>query len=407
MTDPQHLENAEPPAPRDISEPFLAHINGALQGVTNLKWDDVDYHLAAVRRLLDEADDSDRQLYGAVHEPIRDFALGFRLFSTHTSPDEREQALDHFTKARDALRDLRMNARELAGNPGFTQFALGVETQIVSVQRQIAYDQHDARRTAQLDGQISQLMDEMIDSLAPEDPQRFFMVAIRHYQTALFHFAKGSGALQEMNLDLAQQYLADASAYFGQVQENLSRAELEGALLKATRDVIEGFALLVGGQDVYVRILRAAIIGDVTRSDVLDLEKAERSFLDGADRVARGSAAMPGIFGGMDIRPIASQTSLLARNLRTLCERSLSPKAITLTTAPRVLFYFLGTFIVLLIGLPLSGLIERLEFNNIAFLLGVSLLVSVIAAFGFEAARFIPLFDAFTRVLPWARGAEK
>lgn len=78
---------------------------------------------------------------------------------------------------------------------------------------------------------------------------------------------------------------------------------------------MEGFGLLVGGQDIYVRALRTVIIGDVNRIDV-----------------------------------IARQLSQLTHNFRTLCERSLSPKQITRTTAPKVIFYFLGTFLVLLFG---------------------------------------------------------
>jgi hypothetical protein len=42
------------------------------------------------------------------------------------------------TGARDSLRKLRTDQRELTKNPGFIQFGLGIESQILSVQSQIA-----------------------------------------------------------------------------------------------------------------------------------------------------------------------------------------------------------------------------------------------------------------------------
>jgi uncharacterized membrane protein len=72
-----------------------------------------------------------------------------------------------------------------------------------------------------------------------------------------------------------------------------------------------------------------------------------------------------------------------------------------------VVFYFLGTFLILLIALPISGLVTELQSNDMGLLLIVALVVSLIGAFGFEAVRFVPLFKEFTRVLPWARQSQE
>lgn len=403
MTDYPQVDPSSEQHDPGIEDRFLEHVSGAMAGVENMKWDDMDFHLSRMSQIVEEADPADRAYLESIHGPISGFALGFRLFSNARNPQDRDQALVHFTQARDGLRLLRTGNKEFSQDRNFTQFALGIESQILGIQRQLASERGDGREVTNLDQQMDHLIDEMIENMDPSDPDRHSLQANKYFRLAIERFVRGSQALQEMNLDLAQKYLTEASETFKQMHDHIGQAHIEGLLLKATKDVMEGFALLVNGQEVYVRTLRAAIIGDVNRSDVTDLEQAEQGFLDGADRVGRAVAAMPGLFGGLDIQPIARQTTLLIRNLRTLCERSLSPKAITVTTTPKVVFYFLGTFIVLLIGLPLSGLIDQLQFNDVAFLVIVSLLVSVLAAFGFEAARLIPVFNAFTRVLPWAR----
>jgi hypothetical protein len=219
-------------------------------------------------------------------------------------------------------------------------------------------------------------------------------------------FGRGMQCLLEMDLDLAQQYLEESSKTVSAMHDHFSKANIAAVLPEAGKRAAEGLGLLISGQEAYVRTLRTAILGDVSRSDVEALKKAGRSFRDGADLISKAVTAAPAVFGGADLRPVAIQAGQLTRNLRTLCEQSISPKEITVTTAPKVVFYFVGTFVVLLIGLPVSGLVAKLQSSDLGLLLIVSLFVSVIGAFGFEAIRLIPLFEVFTRLLPSARQAE-
>jgi len=390
-------------------ENFFEHVKGVMQSCLNLRWDDVEFHLRSMATIAETAAASEKRYIDALHEPVKEFALGFRQMMTADTLADKEQALAHLTGARNALRKLRTEQRELTENPGFAQFALGIEEQILSVQEQIANIRGDANEVARLKQQQVHLLDEFREMYEPDHPMRHYFEAFKQFSEALPKFIRGMEAFQEMNLDLAQQYLEESSKAFSGMQDHLSKAAaaMDELLFKAVKSAAEGLRLLAGAQDIYVRTLRAAIIGDVTRSDVKALEKAERWFLDGVDLFSKGTAAMPGVFGGLDLEPAAQRSSQLTRNLRTLCERSLSPKEITLTTAPKVVFYFLGTFLVLLIGLPISGLVAELQSNDIALLLLVSLLVSVIGAFGFEATRFVPLFEVFTRVLPWAHRSRE
>jgi hypothetical protein len=378
---------------------FLKHVQGVNENVANARWEEVKFHLDALDATAPSAPPSVRQ-FG---EALKGFALGFQQFAMGKTEADKEVALNHLVEAKNVLRQVMTEHREFADNPGFIQMALGIEGQILSVQEQIARGRGETDRAALLGQQRDRLFDEMIAALEPGHPTRNYFEAIKLFQEALPNFANGMQSLVEMNLDLAQTYLQRSSKSINDMHDLLSKLEIAELTAQAGKNAAEGFGLLVSGQDAYVRVLRTAIIGDVNRSDVEALEKAEQDFVNGAGLINRAIQVMPGAFLGLEnLGPAAALQARLIHNLRTLCERSLSPKAITATTAPKVVFYFVGTFVVLLIGLPLSGLVVRLQSTDIGVLLLVSLIVSVIGAFGFEATRLVPLFDVFSRMLPWA-----
>lgn len=407
MTDEQQRADSNAQETSASVDRFVEHVQGAMQGVQNLRWEEVEFHLGNMESIAETADDLEKPYIDALHEPIRKFALGFQQCMTAKSPEDQEKALDQLTGARSSLRKLMTEHRELTSNPGMALFLLGIEGQILGIQSRIASSRGDADEVARLDQQSNHLLDDMMKRLKPDEPLYHFFGALKQYQEALLRFKRGMQALLEMNLDLAQQYLEESSKDFSIMREHLNKAEMDALMFKATRKAMEGFGLLVSGQDIYVRALRTAIIGDINRSDVVALKNAERSFLDGGDLISSAVEAMPSVFGDMDIKPAAQGLSHLTHNFRTLCERSLSPKEITRATAPKVVFYFLGTFLVLLLGLPISGLVAGLQSSDIGILLLVSLLVSVIGAFGFEAVRLVPLFDVFTRVFPGGSRPQK
>jgi hypothetical protein len=407
MIDEQHINDSKAQEEQTSLDRFFEHIQAVTDGVQNLQWEEVEFHLSNLETIVGTADASEKPYIDALYEPIRNFVLGFQQLVTAKAPEDQEKALNRLTGARSALRKVRTEQRELTDNPGFVQFGMGIESQILSLQSQIATRRGDSNEAARLDQQRNHLLDDMIAGLEPDNPLRHFFVGLKLYQEALLRFNRGMQALLEMNLDLAQQYLEESSQNFSVMRDHLNEAKINALMFKALKNAMEGFGLLVSGQDIYVRALRAAIIGDVNRVDILALEKAERSFLDGGDLISTAVQAVPALFNNLDIKPTTRQLSQLTHNFRTLCERSLSPKQITRATAPKVIFYFLGTFLVLLFGLPISGLVRGLQSKDIFLLVIVSVLVSVIGAFGFEAVRLVPLFEVFTRMLPGGSRPQK
>ena len=71
------------------------------------------------------------------------------------------------------------------------------------------------------------------------------------------------------------------------------------------------------------------------------------------------------------------------------------------TAAPMAVIYFIGTFLILYLALPISGLVSDLDMSALGLLLIISLFVSVIGAFGLQVTRLVALFDVLARLLPW------
>jgi hypothetical protein len=385
---------------------FLEHVEGVTNNVANARWEEVEFHLAGMAAIAETEFPGTKPLIDLLMEPVTEYALGFRQFVTSETREDKEQALQHLSRAKDALRKARTENQEFFDNSGLGEMARGIEMQIVSVQEQIARGKGDAKEAARLAAQRERLLDETIDALPSGDEKRPFLQAFQRFQKGLPDFTKGVQCLVEMNLDLAQGYLEAASKAFSDMHELFDKTKTDELIFQAGRNAAEGFGMLVSGQEAYVRVLRTAIIGDVNRSDVQALEKAERASLDGGARIAKAVEVMPGAFGGLDIGLSTATQAKLIGNLRALCERSLSPKQITANTAPRVVFYFVGTFVVLLVGLPVSGLVVNLKTSDLGLLLIVAVLVSVIGAFGFEVTRLVPLFEVFSRMVPWGGSKE-
>lgn len=393
--EPQEQQDNSAASAESKSDEFFQHLGGAMDAITNARWDDATFHLDKMDEIRKEGAPSEKQMFDTFSELARNFAEGSRLFTAGKSNEEKEKALELLVKARDVGRDL------VKLDKNFASFALSVETPISILQEKMARARGDAAAADLIVQQREQLVQRMIDNMAPDDQMRSYFEGMKLFQTAVAGFVRGMQRLVEMDLDSAQSYLEESARTVIAMRDYLSKVKAETLLLEAGRNSAEAFGLLISGQEAYVRVLRAAIIGDVTRSDVTALENAERGVHQGLDLLTNASQVMPGLLDGQSLVQTVTLQANLIRNLRSLCERSLTPKAITATTAPKVIFYFAGTLVVLLIGLPTSGLVAHLQSTDLGLLLIVSLVVSVIAAFGFEATRLVPLFDVFSRMLPW------
>jgi hypothetical protein len=394
------------PAPDNSAiDELIARIQEIFGNIVNAKWDDVREQIAAMDKLADSVDSSVRPVFDALYIPVKETALGFQQYVTAKTEEDTNSALAHLTLAKTALQRNKTENPKLAENDGYKKMVQAVEINLLNVQEQVARAHNDAATLELVKQQRNRLMDEIRDGAAPDDTMRFFYDAMKLYGVALQKFSLGMQHLVEMDLDLAQEYLGEASKSFDSIRELLGQTPADNLFTQAGKNAVEGFGELVTGQEIYVRVMRTAILGDVTRGDVEALEKAERAFGNGITLIKQAAVVFPSAFGDSNFEAGIKVQSRLVRNLRAMCERSLTPKVITAATTPKVFFYFVGTFLVLLVALPLSGLVAKLQTADLGLMMIVSLVVSLIGAFGFEATRLVPLLDVFSKWLPW--GGQK
>lgn len=386
---------------------FIEHMEGAMKNTLNFRFDEAQFHLDQMQTLVHSILEPDKLPADGFIKLVGEFVMGNQQLAVAETEQDRQAALTHLKASKNAARNMRIEHSDLANNPGLFQMALGIDAQVLAIQTRIAQERGDAKEVERLSAQSESVFNEIVESLGPDMPMRYFLEGIKSMKEAVPKFVMGVSAAADMNLDLAQQYLRESSEAFAAMNEHFQKAENEIAMVQSSTRVGDGFRLLARALDFYVSTLRAAIIGDVSKPDVERLAEAERGALDGAALIAKGVSAAPGFFGGMNLQPYADVLSKLARNLRGLCARSLSPKEISRSASPRALIYFLGTFTVLAVALPLTGLLQKLYFAEVIVLLVISLIISLIAAFGFESIRLIPWFDVFARFVPSSRDSAK
>lgn len=406
MTDEEQNKKEDDRGRQSAFDVFSEHIEGLMQSVSNLKWDDFRYHFEGMKSIAESADPSAKPYIDALFPPISQAALGMQEWLVAKTPEDQGNALVHLNGARDALRRLKADWRELTNNPGFVQMALGIETQVLQIQLQVAKARGDANQVALLEQQQGQLLEDMIAAYGPDEPMRHILEAVKLLGEAQPKFINGLQAALEMNLDLAHQYLQESTRSFDAMRDHFTKGRTDMLIVQVSRQVAEGFSRIASGQDAYVRTLRAAIVGDVSKGDVSALQQAERDFVDGAELIAKASRVLPSVFGGVEvIKPMGERASQLTRNLRTLCERSLTPKEIVISAAPKFVMYFLGIFLVFLFALRIGGGGAEFSLDNVGLLLLFSLLASLIGTFGLAATRFVPLLNALGRLLGQLLGA--
>ncbi len=405
MSENENNSSVAPDSEKTV-EGFYDHFSQAFVSAGDFKFEDAQFHLDRMKTLASHLTEPERPLATDFLTLAGEYIMGNQGLSIAKTSEDRQAALAHLSKAKNTLRNLRAS-KAFENNAGFMQMALGLDSQVLGVQTQLAQDRGDFDEVARLKAQIESGLDEMIKSTAPEDPVHSFLRGVKSMQEAMPKFAASIQAAGEMNLDLAQQYMRDASKSFATMKSCFTGGGADAVMAQVSSRFGNGFGSIAEALELYVHALRSAIIGDVSKTDVEALAEAERKALDGAMEITKATSAAPGVFGKVDMQPYAKMLAMLIRNLRALTERSLSPKEISRSASPRALIYFLGAFVVLLLALPMSGLVQKIDFTGVIFLLVISAIISLISAFGFESLRFVPWFDTLARFVPGVRKAEK
>lgn len=369
----------------EIAEQISQHLDAAakcLFGAVGGPPEALEHALAAQALAKNLSGTTGDQL-SKLTDAYQHFVLGFTSLA---KKEDLGKALEHFLEAKKLARSLKELYPADTNTQGLLQFELGVEQKILEVKIASAQGAELEQLTAKRD----EIMKNMVASLAPDDPSRHFFAGLTSYMQALQSFEQSSTALVKLNLEDASQYIEEANALMKTAQESFGKFETAPFALQNVANMVRGFGKVLAAQEAYVRTLYDAVVGEVREHHLASLKAADKQLLEGHELIEKSAPVMMGQIGALFEFPLESVTQSInfqrevILNLRHLVERGLDPKEITRRASSRFLIYFVLTFLVVLFGSRFSGLVTSFSGNVVVSILFISLLVSVIASYGYE-----------------------
>jgi hypothetical protein len=208
---------------------------------------------------------------------------------------------------------------------------------------------------------------------------------------AFVPFGESGRALRKMNLEDATRYIDESSrllhraeeAWTGELSPHLKLLQRTGA----------GFRLLIDAQRAYVRTLRDAVVGSVTKRHVAALTRADDELREGLKQI---ETWMPSVMQASpqgsdslelsELRAAVGDQREILRSFGSLVRQGTQAKQVLLRATPMFLVYFAISFFVVLFGAKWSTLVPELDVLQAA---GTALAVSAFSTYGFAAGRQI------------------
>lgn len=374
--------------------PYFDYLAKMLQSLQSKNWSDMEFYLNNMKKQVKSVAKKEPVIL-SIHNIVNRFALGFQELDKAKTEEENENALKHLSDIRKKLINLSIESPQLYEDNGVAEMILGLEQTILSQQLKSAVLKGDTSKEIRLRQQLLQSQETTSSLLGSDDSGSHLEQASKIFIESYPKSSIGRQALFDMNLDRAERFFEECRRSSKEALVHIEKANNDDLTTKAMKSYFTGLVLWINGDYIYIKVLRSAILGEITKKDINDLEKIEDDYLHAADMLRNASSIIP---GQINLITELEKQSDIVHNFRSLCERSLTPKGIASTATPKIVIYFLGTFLVLLFGLPASGLMNIIKSQELFLIAVVSLFVSVIGAFGVEAVRFVPIFDSFAKM---------
>lgn len=373
---------------------YIESANGVLFGATG----DPENALTHV----DRAQDLSRGLTGDMGGFMREFITAYRSFAEGYLCLGREgnlqTALEHFSKARSIVEQLKEEHAKASGRPQFKAFELGIEAKILEIQVATA----DGQKRDELKAKLAYVSSQMLDTMPADSPIRRILEWTKSFSQAMQHFRESGSALARLHLDEATRYIREANNLMQPFQESFDDYKSLPFALQNMADLLRGFGVLLTARQAYINTLHDAVIGNVSERHIVQLRQADKQLRDGFNSIEKGIPALTeqvgavmGDFPFEEMRHSIEFQREVTNNLRRLVKEGLSLKSITRRTSPRFLIYFALTFGVVLFGYRWSGLVSEIGDVQVVNLLIISIIVSVIASFGYEVGlKYVSAFKS-------------
>lgn len=364
----------------DVSERFEQINKQLIPAVYNLNEKEAEQPLLELRNLIEEYKQA-QPVYSEIMATVLEFYDCVFALTRSKSEDELRQVLERLEKcSHPALSESRgwvlgLNQQVLQARSRLRK----LESASILAEIQSLEEQHRAASR-----ELAQIAD-------PGSLERLTLEALLIYSEACGLLGQATAAQVRLELENATTYLQEASVKFNCAVENLNAVPRENELVRVIKGMASGLDKWVGAQKIYFSVLQKALTGGATAGSLVELERAEQLFLKtGMDLQEYGNR-----LARLTRQPTANfvvlgeQLSRVAKNLRQLCLSALRPRSVAAQSAPRFFAFFMITFLVLLAGMRLSGLVAELNAGSLSGLLGMCLTVSSVSSFGLDGVRVV------------------
>lgn len=372
------------------------------QAAMNLHWEEVSRGLARSAEL--------ERLASASEDRSIRWPLTFLLAAGSYAQGQKHYHDGRPADAAAALELAHEMARRLVAErpakmpeSGISPFARSVELALLHARSRAAEESGDHGEARRL-GAIARRLEREVAGASDAHPGMVaFKTGVDEYHLAINKLVRAMDASARMELDRARLLHDAALEHFERMETSWEGVTDDYVAIESVRVLAGGFRLAASAQAAYNEALVTAIEGDVSQAHVSALRTAEAQFHEAA-HVIEGAAGTTQLTADVaQAGPQFREMALRTRNLAGLCAASLRPAATARSASPRVVFYFLTTFLVLLFALPLSGTVASVSTVFVFSVILTSLVVALIGAFGFESLRLLPWFDRLTGVFKLTR----
>ena len=234
----------------------------------------------------------------------------------------------------------------------------------------------------------------LVSSVSEDSPLFNIFESTVFLKDAAKYIVDGTNSLKIVNLEEACQSMDEAEKLLESAALALRKGDNKNLMASSISQILDGYQALVDAQRAYAVALNASIMGTLQGAHIDKLKRSDQDLFRYGEPMKQALLAIgmtPEIAAGTEKLFETQRTA--NRNLRRMAETALSPKNLSRIATGMFLVYFVVTVIIIIAALRLSGTIKRLKPTTIISIVVASFAAALIAAFGYQALKFLPIME--------------
>ncbi|MGE3107115.1 MAG: hypothetical protein AB7G11_05155 [Phycisphaerales bacterium] len=388
----QALKKYEAP---DRVQTFIESAMSSLSAGLAGSWNEAERLQVRSQTRFEELDEHDRAQLESVFEWLM---CNLRVMrGVHATSEVELKEIIGYLDRNDALTDLIRRGQPEIGASLPAEYDLAMQLQRLGAMARLADLQGDSARAAALRQEQTATQARLISALPEDNPWRLFMKSNEVFARAVQSFGLANAAAGELDLAAANRFLEQTAAGIAETESLLSRAGEMPGFIRSVFEAMSGMRQSMLAVQRYTIVFEQIVTGQSMPEHARELDAASQQARLGMQQIRESKFNPQGLAGFEGFTGV-----FVARcaNLKTIIERSGGASTRHVKLAPRVVLFFLLTFVLTMATFRLTGLVKEISLPMLVACAVIALVVSVIGAFAMDANRLIPLFKATGMRMP-------